>query len=181
LNDLLIIKKYAKSVADIIDQKEYQLCLKDAEALRALFIEQPEFIEILKTRLVSKEEKTLLLQEVLKNLHFSEMWEKLFFLLIHHTRFHQIVNILKELEKEIYSKQNALIVNIKLAHKQDESTMDKIMTYLKGIYKKDIIAKIEYDPELLGGFYAESDTMTVDGSLRNNLKIFVTKKQPKQV
>jgi len=181
LKDLLIIKKYAKSVAEIMEREEYQICLKDVETLKALFIEQPELIEILKTSLVSKQQKTLFIQEVVNNLHFSEMWEKLFFLLIHHSRFHQIVNILKELEREIYSMQNALVVNLKLAHKQDKSTTDKIIAYLEGIYKKEVIADIEYDPELLGGFYAESETMIVDGSLKNNLNIFVTKKQPKQV
>jgi len=181
LNDLLIIKKYAKSVAEVIEHEEYHICLNDAENLKALFIEQPELIEILKTSLVSKEQKTLLIREVIDNLHFSEMWEKLFFLLIHHNRFHKIVNILKELENEVYKKQNALVVSLKLAHKQDKSTTDKIIAYLEGIYKKEVIADIEYDPELLGGFYAESETMIVDGSLKNNLNIFVTKKQPKQV
>ena len=181
MNDLLIIKKYAKSVAEVIDHEEYQICLKDAKNLKALFIDQPKLIEILKTRLVSKQQKTLLIQDAVNNLHFSEMWEKLFFLLIHHMRFHQIVNILKELESEIYNKQNALVVSLKLAHKQDKSTTDKIIAYLEGIYKKEVIADIEYDPELLGGFYAESETMIVDGSLKNNLNIFVTKKQPKQV
>ncbi|MDP8220802.1 MAG: F0F1 ATP synthase subunit delta [Candidatus Stygibacter frigidus] len=181
MNDLLIIKKYAQSVAEVMEHDELQICLKDVKILKDIFVEQPKLIEILKTRLVSKQQKTLLIQDVVNELHFSEMWEKLFLLLIHHLRFHQIVNILKELESEIYYKQNTLIVSLKLAHKQDKSTTDKIIAYLEGIYKKDVIAEIEYDPELLGGFYAESETMIVDGSLKNNLKIFVTKKQPKQV
>ena len=177
MKDLLIVKKYAKSVVEIITEDDFDACLRDAKILKELFAEQAKLVTILDTRLVSREQKSEFISAIKPGLQFADMWEKLFYLLIHNDRFHQIINILREIEQQIYHKQNSLIVKLKLARKQDKATTTKIITYLEKIFQKKVLAEIEYEPELLGGFYAETDNMIVDSSLQNNLKIFVTKKQ----
>lgn len=180
MKDLFIIKTYANSVVDLIPVEKYEDCLNDLSILKKAFENQPELIEILHTRLVSKKKKEDICHELTSKLNFPQLWQKLIFLLIHHDRLKKVTGILTKVENNIYQKLDTIVVNLKLARKQDKSTEKEILNYLAGVFGKNIKADISYDKSILGGFYAETDNMIVDGSLRNNLNKFVNSIQNKK-
>ncbi len=177
MKDSFIINRYARSVVEVLDKEAYKDCLKDIALLEAIFTEQPQLIEILQTRLVRKNKKTTIIDALTEELNLKEMWKQLFFLLIQNGRILQIVNIIREIENHIYEKQNVVCVKLKLARELDQEITDRIIKYLEKVLQKEVIAEIEYNEDILGGFYAETGNMVVDASLKNNLRKFVNYNQ----
>jgi ATP synthase F1 delta subunit len=180
LKDLFIIKKYSRSVIELIPADKYDACLSDCQNLIKIFSEYTDLVEVLNTELIREGKKKELCIDLARNLEFSDMWSKLFLLLIHNGRFNKILQIITSIQHGIYLKMNTVIVKLHLARKQDDQTVKRIIAYLKKVINKEVIAEIQYNKDLLGGFYAETDTMIVDGSLKNNLMRFANLKQQKQ-
>ncbi len=181
MKDLFIIIRYARAVVEVLKKEDYADCLKDTSLLNTIFTEYPQLLEILQTRLVKKNKKTSMVDAITQELHFSEMWNKLFILLIQNGRIIRIVKILQEIENCVYEKQNILSVKLELARKLDKENTDRIIKYLEKVLKKDVIVELEYRKDILGGFYAETKDMIVDGSLKNNLQKFVNYNQQNKV
>jgi len=173
LKELIIIQKYAKSVVEIINKDQYENCLKDIGLLIDIFHKQPQLIDILHTKLVDKSKKTELIKQLTGDLYHSDMWKKLFELLISNYRFYMIDQIISAIKHNIYQKQDILVIKLILAHPQQKEVTDKIIKYLETVFKQKVIPEIEYDKTIIGGFYAETTDMIVDGSIRNNLYKFV--------
>ena len=173
MKELIIINKYAISVVEVIKKDHYGNCLRDAELLMNIFHKQPHLIDILHTKLVDRSKKADLINQLTAELYHSEMWKKLFELLISNYRFYMIDQIISAIKHNIYQKQDILVIKLILAHPQQKEVTDKIIKYLESVFKQKVIPEIEYDKTIIGGFYAETTDMIVDGSIRNNLSKFV--------
>ena len=47
--------------------------------------------------------------------------------------------------------------------------MKDIIKVIKNVLKKDVILDIEINPEIIGGFIAQTESLLIDGSVKNNL------------
>jgi ATP synthase F1 delta subunit len=177
LKELFIINKYARCVVEILSVSEYDDCLTDIGILRDAIHQQHEFIELMHTRQLKFHKKTAMVEALTSDLKLNDMWKQLFLLLIKNSRFLKIDLILSEIRKQIYAEQGIMTAKLKLASKQDENTTKKIGKYLEKILDKKVLISIEYDKKILGGFYAETESLIIDGSLRYNLKKFVNNRQ----
>jgi F-type H+-transporting ATPase subunit delta len=80
--------------------------------------------------------------------------------------------IIDDLEHLILDSKNTAKVILKVAHKQSEETINAIKSQIREILQKEIILEIITQPEIIGGFIAETKSLQIDGSVRNNLEKF---------
>ena len=73
------------------------------------------------------------------------------------------------MENEILASKNQVKVELSVAHQLPDNLLDSISIELKKILEKDIILKTKIDPEILGGFVATTDSLIIDGSIKNHL------------
>ena len=107
--------------------------------------------------------------DMTQNLKNTNMWKNLFGILIKKHRFNIITDILQDMENMILDKKNQIKVELTIAHDLPETVLDSISAKLKDILRKDIILETKIDPEILGGFVATTDSLLIDGSIKNNL------------
>lgn len=173
MKEQVVIKKYASALVESFTEENYKELLGDIDLLETVFSGEEKLLMLLQSHLVDKKEKEQILNEIVKELKFSTIWKSLFLLLIKNNRFNLFPQILSSAKDVIFKKQGKLKLKLKLARKQDNETLDKILQFLKTKLHKEIIAEIEYDKSIIGGFRAETDDMIIDGSIQNNLKKFI--------
>ncbi|MCF7919341.1 MAG: ATP synthase F1 subunit delta [Candidatus Cloacimonetes bacterium] len=173
MNDKIIINKYASAAASAFPETELQHALEDLNILRTVFTDNQKIINLLQSHLISKLQKNEIIEQITGDLHQKSVWQNLFLLLISNFRFTLILHIISATRKFILAKQDKINVSLKFAQQQDEETVSRILEYLKKVFHKNIVADIEYDKSIIGGFTAETEDMVIDGSIQNNLKRFI--------
>lgn len=172
MKNRLIAKRYTNAFLENISKEEYKKTLEDICVLKKLFENNEEAISILNLFIFPKKDRDVIFQSISKELILKKRWLKLFDLLICKQKLSILNDLLDELEKEILSRQNKIKVDLKVVHKLDNSTKEKIINYISKIYNKDIILNIIEDKEIVGGFIAETEDEIIDGSIKHNLDKF---------
>jgi len=173
LNDKIIINKYASAAAAAFPEIELQNALDDLEILKNVFNDNQKLIHLLQSHLISKTQKNEIIDNIVRDLSQKSVWHNLFLLLISNFRFIMILQIISATQKFILAKHGKIRVSLKFAQQQDEETISRILEYLKKVLHKNIVADIEYDKSIIGGFLAETEDMVIDGSIQNNLNRFI--------
>ncbi|MCD4818275.1 MAG: F0F1 ATP synthase subunit delta [Candidatus Cloacimonetes bacterium] len=165
----LIAQRYSKALIRLIDVGLFPSILKDIERLDKIFSDSPQSISIMDSFLYPIKDRLEIAQKITNTLQNKEIWSNLFNLLIKKHRFSLILMILSDFETNILSLRNQIKVKLKIAHKHSPETIEKIKIKLEDLFNNKIIFKTIIDPSIIGGFVAETDSMLVDGSIKNNL------------
>ena len=89
-------------------------------------------------------------------------------------RLSVISEILSGIDDAVLAAQNKERVLLKLATEQKPEIVDSIKARVARILNKEVIFKIEIDPELIGGFEAISDSKIINASVKNSLEKFIS-------
>lgn len=169
MRNKLIAVRYAKAVLDNIENSKYAEFKKDIELLKQLFTDKPRYISIIDSLLYPTQKRIESARLLSDKLLFSKIWQNLFFILIKKHRFSIILDILQELNEMILAFSDKVEVSIKIAHKHSQAVIEQISSIIQEILKKEVELKIATDPEIIGGFIASTNTVLIDGSIKNNL------------
>ena len=60
-------------------------------------------------------------------------------------------------------------VLLKIARQQSDEMIAKISVKISDILQKKIVLTVQIQPEIIGGFVAETESISIDGSIKNNL------------
>lgn len=93
-------------------------------------------------------------------------------LLSEKNRLNLFDEIIYFLEQYILLELNIVKITIKTAHELKEDMKTKMIDFLSNKIKKQIEASFVTDPQVLGGFIAESDNFIVDSSVKRSLEQF---------
>ena len=142
---------------------------EDINSLKAIFSQDASLIKSFDSFLYPLKERIDLALNVADKLNNKNIWENLFQILIKKHRFTIILDILIDLEERILDSRNQIKVSLKIAHEQTDKILNDIVKVIKDILKKDVVLDIEIDPEIIGGFIAQTNSILIDGSIKNNL------------
>ena len=81
--------------------------------------------------------------------------------------------IIKHIIDLIHKELNIFTVNITLARELDKELMqiiENVIMKQPQFMGGEIIVKKRVNPEIIGGFIAETENISIDGSLKNSLK-----------
>jgi F-type H+-transporting ATPase subunit delta len=165
----LIAQRYSKAVILNMEDGMLDSLFEDINSLKAIFFQDPSLIKSFDSFLYPLKKRIDLALNVADKLNNKNIWENLFRILIKKHRFTIILDILIDLEERILDSRNQIKVSLKIAHEQTDKILNDIVKVVKDILKKDVVLDIEIDPEIIGGFIAQTNSILIDGSIRNNL------------
>ncbi|MCF7857886.1 MAG: ATP synthase F1 subunit delta [Candidatus Cloacimonetes bacterium] len=180
MKGILAAKRYSQAIITDLDEKEIHSILSDVEILQSTLAKYPEILSILNSHLYTHDLRLEIVHEMSKNLKNSKLWENLFSILLKKHRFIILNLILQDMEKNILHIKNQIKIDMTIAHELSKKMLDSISKKIEDIVKKDVILNIKIDPDILGGFVARTDSMVIDGSIKNNLVKLLNVKSIKQ-
>lgn len=169
MKNRLVARRYAKALLMNIDTEHIASFQQDIQRLDQIFAANPDQVKSVNSPLYPLQSRLDLTAEISKKLHNSQIWENLFEILIHKHRFDIICEILLELEAAIMAQNNQIKVQLTVAHEHPEKVTADIKQTIQDILQKDLKLQIKFDPTIIGGFVAQTDSLLIDGSIRNNL------------
>ena len=172
MKSLLVIGRYAHSLIHTVPVERYDVLLADATELQRRLEESPEFIKLLHSRLFAAQKKRELMTELLIGLSFGTIWHNLLTVLEKNRRIPCLLKVIDQIEAFVQHKQGKRRVKLTLARDNDEAVTNKIKSYIHTIVGKDLVISTEIDPSILGGFIAKVESISIDGSIKNNLDQF---------
>ena len=178
MKDFELSKRYAKAFMELVAPAEHNDLLEDVRGLQEVLTENPEIIRSVHMMILSYPRKKKLVETLAEKLNFPELWRSLFVLLVKKHRFAIVQQILHCIEDFILEESNRVKVVLSLAREHDPDTMRKITRLLEDILKKSVEFKTRIKPELIAGFHAETSSLIIDGSVKNNLERFIKEKIP---
>ena len=173
MKNKLIAQRYANAVIMNVNEELYTSIMDDIALLNQIFTSTPESIKIIDSFLLSVPKRIELSKDITIKLKNGNIWENLFEILIKKHRFSIIQDILKEIETFILHSRNQVKVLLKIAHSISNETLEIIKNKIIEILNKNIVLNIKIEPEIIGGFIAEAESIHIDGSIKNNLVKFV--------
>ncbi len=181
MKDILAAQRYSHAIIYELDDKEINSILADIHIMNSSIKAEPELVNAVNSYLFPMNKRMKIALDMTQNLKNTNMWKNLFGILIKKHRFNIIADILQDMENMILDKKNQIKVELTIAHNLPETVLDSISAKLKDILGKDIILETKIDPEILGGFVATTDSLLIDGSIKNNLvKLLKVKSKKKK-
>ena len=181
MKNILVAQRYSHAIISGLDDKEINSILADVEMMSNSIKEEPKLVDAVNSYLFSANKRLEIALSMTQKLKNTELWENLFSILIKKHRFNIVTDILQDLENKILDKKNQVKVGLTIAHDLPKDVLDSISKKLKDILEKDVILDVKIDPEILGGFVATTDSLLIDGSIKNNLiKLLKVKSKKKK-
>ncbi|MBT4332090.1 MAG: ATP synthase F1 subunit delta [Candidatus Cloacimonetes bacterium] len=181
MKDILVAQRYSKAIISDLKENEINSILADIELMSNSLQQEPELVNAVNSYLFPQNKRMEIAMEMTQKLANTKLWENLFSILIKKHRFNIIQVILKDLENKIFTMRNQIKVKLVVAHELPEKVLNSISDKLKKILEKDILLDIYIEPGILGGFVATTDSLLIDGSIKNNLvKLLKVKSKKKK-
>lgn len=181
MKNILVAQRYSHAIISGLDDKDINSILADVEIMSSSIKAEPELVNAVNSYLFPLKKRMEIALEMTQKLANIKLWENLFSILLKKHRFNIITDILLDLENEILEKKNLIKVGLTIAHELPKNVLDSISAKLKDILEKDVILETIINPEILGGFVATTDSLLIDGSIKNNLvKLLKVKSKKKK-
>jgi F-type H+-transporting ATPase subunit delta len=169
MRNKLIAQRYADAVLMNIDKSHFESFRNDIQLLENVFFEHPDYVKFIDSLLYPLKKRMALAHEVTSKLANTELWKNLFDILVKKHRFSIISDVLLDLDHAILDRNNMVKVQLKIAHEHPKPVMQNIEDNIKKILNKEIEFHVSIDPSLIGGFVASTESVLIDGSIKNNL------------
>ncbi len=181
MKNILVAQRYSHAIISGLDDEDINSILADVEIMSSSIKAEPELVNAVNSYLFPLKKRMEIALEMTQKLANIKLWENLFSILLKKHRFNIITDILLDLENEILEKKNQIKVGLTIAHELPKNVLDSISAKLKDILEKDVILETIINPEILGGFVATTDSLLIDGSIKNNLvKLLKVKSKKKK-
>ena len=169
MRNKLIAQRYSKAIILNMEKRLLDSLLEDTSSLKTFFSQVPSLIKSFDSFLYPLEKRIDLALDVADKLNNKNIWKNLFQILIKKHRFTIISDILYELEENILDSRNQIKVSLKIAREQTDKILNDIAEVIKDILKKDVILDVKIDSSIIGGFIAQTNSILIDGSIKNSL------------
>jgi F-type H+-transporting ATPase subunit delta len=172
MKDTKTAERYANGFIDAFNPEDMQELLVEVRVLKEVLKANPEISELLSSYVIKEKDKLNLLEPFSSESKFSDYWQNLILLLDEKTRLNLFNEIIYFSEQYILLELNIVKITIKTAHELVDEMKDKIIKFLTDKVNKIVEASFIVEPEVIGGFIAESDNFIVDSSVKRSLEQF---------
>lgn len=171
MRNFTISRRYARALLSL--GKEDGNYLKYGEELKAfseLLKRETQARYILQSPIYDFTDRSKLLKAILEKTGFSPIINNFIQLLLTKGRIQYLEDICifySQLTDELSNIKRAMVTT---AVQLSEDIIQRIQAALKEVVKKEVVVTVNQDPSIIGGIIAQVGDLTLDGSLRTQLK-----------
>lgn len=173
MKNILLARRYASASIQFLNENDYIAILKQLEIFRKAISDNLQIKKIFASAIISKNKKIQFAQNIVEQLDNKDFWLQIITVLINKNRGNILDLFLEEFKKVLNEKLNQKYVQLILAHKQDNNTIELIKNELEKVLKFKVVCDVEIDKKIIGGFIAKTDNQLIDASVHSNLQRFV--------
>lgn len=164
------VSSFAKALYSLANEKNIvKQIFSEIQTFLALLHNQPEIIFLFNNRSLNKAEKFSIIDNTFKN-HFSDLLCDFIRVVIDMHNFYDIKTIFKKYLQLVEEEESSSFLKISSAYPLEEEQINKIKTILEAKTKKTFIINVNVDPNLIAGIKIESETNSIDWSIKGKLK-----------
>lgn len=171
MKNFTISRRYARALLTLgTEDGNYLKYGEELKAFSELLKKEPQARYILESPIYDFSSRKKLLAAILERTGFSATVKYFLQLLLEKGRIpylDDIVTYYGQLTDEVRNIKRATVTTaVPLA----ADIVDRIQTVLKDVVQKDVVVTIKEDPSIIGGIIAQVGDLTLDGSLRTQLR-----------
>ena len=162
---------YAEALLNAAEKKNAaEEVLEELDTLvDQLFDQQPQLVDVLLDRSVSREKKAHLIRSLFQE-RATDTFLNFLLVLNDHDRLSLLDAIQAETTEIWNQRQNRIRAKVRSAVPLGEDQLEKLKQQLQESFKKEPMIETEVDPELLGGLVVQVGDWLFDGSTRSRLE-----------
>ena len=163
--------RYALAVIGLSEElKQFDNVSRDFEFLSGLIQQSREFFLFLKSPVVNKERKKVVITEIMKG-RVSELTSQFLRLLVSKGRETIIPEIIEQYNKLRDEKMRVLKASVRSVQPLSPEQEKRLVEQLNSVTKKNARLQFVKDENIIGGFVVQYDDTVWDGSVRHQLEL----------
>lgn len=172
MKDTKAAERYANGFIDVFQADELKELLDEVRVLNEVLQNEPGILEALSSHIIKEREKIDIFEPFSAESKFSDYWQNLIMLLSEKNRLNIFDEIIYFIEQYVLRDLNIVKITIKTAHELKEEMKQKMVDLITKKINKTVEAVFVTEPDVIGGFIAESDNFIVDSSVKRSLEQF---------
>ncbi|WP_033160262.1 ATP synthase F1 subunit delta [Mycoplasmoides alvi] len=164
------IASFAKALYSLADEKKIiKIIFDQIESFLSLLHTHPEIIKLFDNQSLNKLDKFNIIDKTFKN-HFNDLLCNFMRVLIDMHSFYDIKLIFKKYLEIVEEKESSQFIKIISAFALEDKQIEQIKCILEQKTKKNLIIKVEIDPNVIAGIKIESESNSIDYTIKGKLK-----------
>lgn len=164
-------RRYARALIDLAkEEKQLESCGTELSQLVLAFQENSDIFRVLSDQFSPMTHRQKTITDLSNQLALSTLLKNFLFLLVKKER----ILLLPSIAREYQTMQDTFLgisrMTISATQKPEQSVITHIEDILTKNLKKQVIAHVELDPEMIGGLSIRIDNLVYDGSIRKELE-----------
>ena len=165
----IVSERYALSLYEIAQsEKKEKDYLDEFTAVCGMFEQQPDFLKVLTTPSIAREDKQKVLQTVFGG-RIEQYLLNFLMLITEKGRVGLVSDMCEAYKEQYYFENNIVEVRAVTAKPMGDALRQKLMGRMERVTGKTVVLKTRVDPELIGGVVVKVNNKQFDTSLRTKL------------
>jgi len=166
-----VTSHYARAMADVLmSQPNANAAMAEVRSVSEIIAANPALRNVWETPSIPAEQKRALLDAIAAKAGFSKPVRNFIAVLIDHQRVPILEQIVKQLEAELAQRLNLAEAEVTSARELNANEKQALEQQVSRMTGKQVRAKYETDPKLLGGAVIRLGSTIYDGSVRGQLE-----------
>jgi len=166
-----IAKKYAKAYLNVYQETITSEDLDNICSARSFLKQRNNFILLLCSVGVNRDETTQMLDKFCKHFNFKESLYKLVDVLKRHKHLVYLLEVLQDICALYKGRKKILELLIKTTVELDQQEIEKIEAFVESQTNEHVISSVQIDKDLIAGIRLQSNFYLWDHSIAGRLKV----------
>jgi len=168
---IAIANRYARALADVVARTgDYRRMQGELQDFAAVYRESADLRDVLRTPAVSPQEKTRVLEEILRRLGTSTIGANFLRVLLGNYRLALLDEIIEAFQAIANERLGVARVEIASATELSEAERGALVARFEALTEKRVEVDFRVERRLLGGIEARIGSTVYDGSVRGHLE-----------
>jgi F-type H+-transporting ATPase subunit delta len=162
--------RYATAVFDLaLEERGLEALSADLAHLRTLLDKSADFLRLVRSPVLTREQQTAALEAILKQAHGHPLTRKLILLLTQKRRLFILADVIRAFEGLVAKHRGEIAAEVTSAHPLNDDEFAALKRTLKEKLGREPNINAHVDPALLGGMRLKIGSRMIDSSLRTKL------------
>ena len=152
-----------------LEEKALDALARDFVKLRELLAESQDFLRLVRSPILTREEQSKALEAILANAKAHPLTRKLVLLLAQKRRLFALNDIIRAFETLVARQRGEIAATVTSARTLNSEETNELKRILKEKLGREPLLETKVDPKILGGLILKIGSRMIDSSIRTKL------------